>query len=50
MTIRRRNLLPSIYGRVCPVEHQCESRCVLLGRQDPVGIDNDRALRGRLGA
>jgi glutamate synthase (NADPH/NADH) small chain len=37
-TIRRRNLLPSICGRVCPVEHQCESRCVLLGRQEPVGI------------
>ncbi|MGO9351332.1 MAG: NADPH-dependent glutamate synthase [Mycobacterium sp.] len=37
-TIRRRNLLPAICGRVCPVEHQCELRCVLLARQDPVGI------------
>lgn len=37
-TIRRRNLLPAICGRVCPVEHQCESRCILLGRQEPVGI------------
>ena len=37
-TIRRRNLLPAICGRVCPVEHQCESRCVLAPRQDPVGI------------
>ena len=37
-TIRRRNLLPAICGRVCPVEHQCESRCVLFPRQDPVGI------------
>ena len=37
-TIRRRNLLPAICGRVCPVEHQCESRCVLVPRQDPVGI------------
>ena len=38
--IRRRNLLPAICGRVCPVEHQCESRCVLARRpgQDPVGI------------
>jgi glutamate synthase (NADPH/NADH) small chain len=37
-TIRRRNLLPAICGRVCPVEHQCESVCVLALRQDPVGI------------
>jgi glutamate synthase (NADPH) small chain len=37
-TIRRRNLLPAICGRVCPVEHQCESRCVIAPRQDPVGI------------
>ena len=37
-TIRRRNLLPAICGRVCPVEHQCEARCVLFPRQDPVGI------------
>ena len=36
--IRRRTLLPAICGRVCPVEHQCESRCVLAPRQDPVGI------------
>jgi len=36
--IRRRNLLPAICGRVCPVEHQCELRCVLAPRQDPVGI------------
>ena len=38
--IRRRNLLPAICGRVCPVEHQCESRCVLARKQgqDPVGI------------
>ena len=37
-TIRRRNLLPAICGRVCPVEHQCEARCVLVPRQEPVGI------------
>lgn len=36
--IRRRNLLPATCGRVCPVEHQCEARCVLVPRQDPVGI------------
>jgi glutamate synthase (NADPH/NADH) small chain len=37
-TIRRRNLLPAICGRVCPVEHQCEASCVLVPKQDPVGI------------
>ncbi len=36
--IRRRNLLPAICGRVCPVEHQCESRCVLSPKQEPVAI------------
>ncbi len=36
--IRRRNLLPAICGRVCPVEHQCELHCVLLGKQEPVSI------------
>ncbi|MGZ6697899.1 MAG: NAD(P)-binding protein, partial [Solirubrobacteraceae bacterium] len=37
-TIALRNLLPAICGRVCPVEHQCESQCALVPRQDPVGI------------
>ena len=37
-TIRRRNLLPAICGRVCPVEHQCELHCVLRDRQEPVAI------------
>ena len=37
-TIRRRNLLPAICGRVCPVEHQCELECVLRDRQEPVAI------------
>ena len=36
--IRKRNLLPAICGRVCPVEHQCEQVCVVHGRQDPVAI------------
>jgi glutamate synthase (NADPH/NADH) small chain len=36
--IRRRNLLPAICGRVCPVEHQCERRCVLAEQQEPVAI------------
>ncbi len=37
-TIRSKNLLPAICGRVCPVEHQCEQLCVVLGKQEPVGI------------
>ena len=38
-TIRRRNLLPAICGRVCPVEHQCERECVLAhDGQEPVAI------------
>ncbi|MGE5690559.1 MAG: NADPH-dependent glutamate synthase [Pseudomonadota bacterium] len=37
-TIRRKNLLPAICGRVCPVEHQCELHCGLRDRQAPVAI------------
>lgn len=37
-TIRSKNILPAICGRVCPVEHQCEQLCVVLGKQEPVGI------------
>ena len=36
--IRTKNVLPAICGRVCPVEHQCESRCSVIGRFEPVGI------------
>ena len=36
--IQRKNLLPAICGRVCPVEHQCELHCVILGKQEPVSI------------
>ena len=36
--IRTKNALPAICGRVCPVEHQCESRCSIHGRLEPVGI------------
>jgi glutamate synthase (NADPH/NADH) small chain len=36
--IRRKNLLPAVCGRVCPVEHQCELHCVILGKQEPVSI------------
>lgn len=37
-TIKRRNALPAICGRVCPQETQCEARCVLGRKGQPVGI------------
>ncbi len=36
--IRRKNVLPAICGRVCPVEHQCEAHCAILRKQEPVAI------------
>ncbi|HNW26113.1 MAG TPA: NADPH-dependent glutamate synthase [Candidatus Gastranaerophilaceae bacterium] len=49
--IRRTNLLPSVCGRVCPQERQCEGNCVLGIKGKPVAIgaleryvgDNTRA-------
>jgi glutamate synthase (NADPH/NADH) small chain len=36
--LRSANPLPSICGRVCPQESQCESECSLTQHFDPVGI------------
>ena len=36
--VRVDNALPAITGRVCPVEDQCESGCVLGKKGEPVGI------------
>lgn len=36
--IQERNSLPAICGRVCPQEIQCERRCVLAKRGEPVAI------------
>jgi len=36
--IREKNNLPGICGRVCPFEEQCEARCVLGRRGEPVAI------------
>ncbi|MEN9645152.1 MAG: NADPH-dependent glutamate synthase [Actinomycetota bacterium] len=36
--IREANILPSVCGRVCPQESQCESQCVIAKKMDPVGI------------
>lgn len=37
-TIKLTNSFPSICGRVCPQERQCQARCVVGKRGDPVGI------------
>lgn len=36
--IKERNSLPAVCGRVCPQEIQCESRCVLARRGEPLAI------------
>lgn len=36
--IKERNSLPAVCGRVCPQEIQCEARCVLAKRGEPVAI------------
>ncbi|MHA1667738.1 MAG: NADPH-dependent glutamate synthase [Candidatus Heimdallarchaeaceae archaeon] len=38
--IKTKNSLPAVTGRVCPQELQCESRCVLGRRHQPVAIGN----------
>ncbi|MDR3515640.1 MAG: NADPH-dependent glutamate synthase [Azospirillaceae bacterium] len=32
------SVFPSICGRVCPQESQCEAQCILAKKMDPVGI------------
>jgi glutamate synthase (NADPH/NADH) small chain len=39
-SIWERNSLPAICGRVCPQEIQCEGRCILAKKGDPVAIGN----------
>lgn len=36
--IRRTNLIPSVCGRICPQERQCEGNCVLGIKGKPVAI------------
>jgi glutamate synthase (NADPH/NADH) small chain len=36
--IKEANALPAICGRVCPQEEQCEARCVIGIKSDPVAI------------
>ena len=37
-TIKQDNLLPSVCGRVCPQEDQCEGKCILGRKGEPVAI------------
>ncbi len=37
-TIHESNLFPSICGRVCPQESQCEAQCILAKKMEPVAI------------
>jgi glutamate synthase (NADPH/NADH) small chain len=39
-TIKATNALPAVTGRVCPQEIQCESRCILGKKGDPIAIGN----------
>jgi len=36
--IREKNSLPAICGRVCPQEDQCEKKCIVGIKNEPVGI------------
>ncbi len=38
--IKTKNSLPAITGRVCPQELQCEARCIMGRRYQPVSIGN----------
>ena len=36
--IKEKNSLPAVCGRVCPQEEQCEAKCILGKKKDPVAI------------
>lgn len=37
-TIRKTNSLPAVCGRVCPQETQCEGKCILGKKHEPIAI------------
>ncbi|HEY3317804.1 MAG TPA: FAD-dependent oxidoreductase [Coriobacteriia bacterium] len=37
-TLKERNALPAVCGRVCPQEEQCEKACILAKKSEPVAI------------
>lgn len=38
--LKQKNALPAVCGRVCPQEIQCESRCILGKKGEPIAIGN----------
>ncbi len=48
--IKETNCLPAVCGRVCPQETQCEERCVLGKKGEPVADRPPGAVRRRLRA
>jgi glutamate synthase (NADPH/NADH) small chain len=38
--LKETNALPAVCGRVCPQEEQCESRCILGKKGEPVAVGN----------
>lgn len=38
--IKEKSNLPAVCGRVCPQEKQCESKCILGIKQEPIAIGN----------
>ncbi|MBN1824147.1 MAG: NADPH-dependent glutamate synthase [Endomicrobiales bacterium] len=38
--LKQKNNLPAICGRVCPQEEQCEIKCILHSKGEPIGIGN----------
>lgn len=47
-TIKNDNLLPSVCGRVCPQESQCEGRCILGRKGESVAIGQCERMLGDL--
>ena len=45
-TIKQDNLLPSVCGRVCPQENQCEGKCILGKKGEPVAIGQLERMLG----
>lgn len=53
--LKEKNILPAVCGRVCPQETQCEQRCIVGKKHDPVAIGRlerfvaDEAMRNPSG-
>ena len=46
--LKQKNSLPAVCGRVCPQESQCESKCILGIKGEPVAIGRLERFIGRL--